>query len=41
MAITGPNGTKTKLLHTIGDRRRIIERTAANALNLLRLELEP
>jgi len=39
MAIAGPNGTKTKLLNTTGDRRRIIEHSAANAINLLRLEL--
>jgi nicotinamide-nucleotide amidase len=39
-AVASPKGTKTELLHTIGDRQRIIERAAANALNLLRLELD-
>ena len=40
IAVAGPTATTTKLLHTIGDRRRIIERSAANALNLLRLVLD-
>jgi len=40
MAVAGPKGTKTVLFNTFGDRQRIIERAAANALNLLRLELE-
>jgi nicotinamide-nucleotide amidase len=39
IAVATPHCTKTELLQTIGDRRRIIERSAANALNLLRLEL--
>jgi len=39
MAVAGPKGTKTELLHTTGDRLRIIEHAAANAINLLRLEL--
>ncbi|MCL2098062.1 MAG: CinA family nicotinamide mononucleotide deamidase-related protein [Bacteroidales bacterium] len=39
IALAGPKGIKTELLNITGDRRRIIERTAANALNLLRLEL--
>ncbi len=39
IAIAGTNGVTSKLLNTTGDRERIIERSAANALNMLRLEL--
>ncbi len=39
MAVAGPQGVKSYLLNTSGDRERIIERSSANALNQLRLYL--
>ncbi len=40
MATAGPEGVYSELLSTTGDRERIIERSAANALNMLRLQLQ-
>ncbi len=40
MATAGPEGVYSELLSPTGDRERIIERSAANALNMLRLQLQ-